>query len=309
MALMLSPNFCWTIAIALLVGVSPTSAESTYHQEIQTDRENLNKRLHSPDSLLGMMERFDVPRGQTTIGRTSESSLQLKVSNGPSHFGRAVWDGTTLIVTPAQGVTMQKAYTPDQIMLDQARLTTTSTDRNDGVGVQIGSVILSFTWWAKSGRLRMSVTDREAAYIRTAPDRLWYKADTKYRVQARWVPLTPPARTKVRNTDGENVDREVVGYAEFSLEDQIVRLSAVKQGAGLFLAFSDRTAPKETYGGGRYLYAAAPVNGFITLDFNYAVNPNCALNPNWICVLPPRENRLPIAIRAGEKNYPGLQIE
>lgn len=308
MPLMPSSTFYSALAVALLVGVSSTSAQSTYRKEIEAERESMNKRLHSPDSLLGLIGRFDVPRGQTTIGRTAESSLQLKLPNGPSHYGKAVWDGTTLIFTPAKNVTMLKAYIPERIVLDEARLSTISSDKNDGVGVQIGNVILSFTWFAKSGRLRMSVIDRDAAHIRSAPDRLWYEIDTKYQLQARWIPLTPPARTTVLNTDGETVDRELVGYAEFSLEGQSLRLAAVKQGTGLFLPFSDRTAPKETYGGGRYLYASAPVNDFVTLDFNGAVNPNCAMNPYWICVLPPKENRLPIAIRAGEKNYPGLPI-
>jgi uncharacterized protein (DUF1684 family) len=39
------------------------------------------------------------------------------------------------------------------------------------------------------------------------------------------------------------------------------------------------------------------------LDFNRAYNPYCAYNENYSCPIPPRENRLPIAITAGEKVY------
>ena len=41
----------------------------------------------------------------------------------------------------------------------------------------------------------------------------------------------------------------------------------------------------------------------ILLDFNYAYNPSCAYNYRWVCPLAPVENRLDVAIRAGEMNY------
>jgi len=31
---------------------------------------------------------------------------------------------------------------------------------------------------------------------------------------------------------------------------------------------------------------------------------NCAYNPNWSCPIPPPENRLTVAINAGEKKFP-----
>ena len=43
----------------------------------------------------------------------------------------------------------------------------------------------------------------------------------------------------------------------------------------------------------------------ITLDFNYAYNPSCAYDARWVCPLAPTENRLPFAVRAGEKHYQG----
>lgn len=97
-------------------------------------------------------------------------------------------------------------------------------------------------------------------------------------------------------------------------------------GGGLFLAFRDATCPDESYGGGRYLFdtvkgsdfirldadgASDPdgrmgyAGGRIVLDFNYAYNPSCAYNPRWVCPLAPRENRLPMPIRAGERKYHG----
>jgi uncharacterized protein (DUF1684 family) len=67
--------------------------------------------------------------------------------------------------------------------------------------------------------------------------------------------------------------------------------------------FTDLTSGKETYGGGRYLDLKLPLNSIITLDFNQAYNPYCAYSHRWSCLIPPKENDLKIAIKAGIKKY------
>jgi uncharacterized protein (DUF1684 family) len=78
---------------------------------------------------------------------------------------------------------------------------------------------------------------------------------------------------------------------------------------GLFLPFRDATNGAETYGAGRYLLDAAKSadlggdagRGSLVLDFNFAFQPSCAFDPRWACPLAPPENRLDVAIRAGER--------
>ncbi|MBA3552146.1 MAG: DUF1684 domain-containing protein [Actinobacteria bacterium] len=48
-------------------------------------------------------------------------------------------------------------------------------------------------------------------------------------------------------------------------------------------------------------------DGRTLLDFNYAYNPYCAYNPGWRCPIPPIENHLTVAIRAGERSYPDVK--
>lgn len=75
----------------------------------------------------------------------------------------------------------------------------------------------------------------------------------------------------------------------------------------LFLPFTDETNGNETYGAGRYIDLSVNDirNGSITIDFNTAYNPYCAYSSGYRCPVPPAENFLPIAIRAGEKTYTG----
>ena len=74
---------------------------------------------------------------------------------------------------------------------------------------------------------------------------------------------------------------------------------------GLFLPFQDSNAGGETYGAGRYLEVQELGPGELLLDFNYATNPYCAYGDGWSCPIPPPENHLAVAIRAGEMTFEG----
>ena len=146
----------------------------------------------------------------------------------------------------------------------------------------------------------------------------------------RYFPFNPDLQiTATMNTNIESRQQEVVMNAaesmkmttvaqlQFIVAQQPVTLSLYWldiYGGGLFLPFRDKTAPQESYGSGRYLFDTIKGSDFlsttdehghmqITLDFNYAYNPSCAYNDAWTCPLAPIENRLPIALPAGEKKY------
>ncbi len=69
-----------------------------------------------------------------------------------------------------------------------------------------------------------------------------------------------------------------------------------------WIPFRDATNGKETYGGGRYLSARKMAGNTLVVDFNEAYNPYCDYNPDYICTLPPAENKLPVGVSVGEKH-------
>ena len=73
----------------------------------------------------------------------------------------------------------------------------------------------------------------------------------------------------------------------------------------LFVPFTDATTGDESYGSGRYLefYKQDIVGDSVHLDFNKAYNPYCAYATGYKCPVPPKENRMRIAIKAGEMNF------
>ena len=92
--------------------------------------------------------------------------------------------------------------------------------------------------------------------------------------------------------------RFLAGGKELTLEP-----TQEKPGEDLFFVFKDDTARKETYGAGRFLYAPAPKDGKVLLDFNRAYNPPCAFTHYATCPFPTKQNILPVRIEAGEKAY------
>jgi len=115
----------------------------------------------------------------------------------------------------------------------------------------------------------------------------------------------------VAASGGETVRFRRFGWARFELAGEERELSLYwleGYGGGVFLPFADETSGKETYGGGRYLLDTVKgadlgeADGRLVLDFNFAYNPSCSYDPRWVCPLSPPENRLGVAVRAGEQH-------
>ncbi|MBV6645448.1 MAG: DUF1684 domain-containing protein [Cyclobacteriaceae bacterium] len=136
----------------------------------------------------------------------------------------------------------------------------------------------------------------------------YYPIDTKYRVNASLDRIARKKRIDLPTSDGLTDTYEHFAWANFKLDDQAMKLLILrKKGRGplkqYFLAFSDGTSAKETYGGGRYIEVEIGKSDKIIIDFNLAYNPYCAYAAQYSCPLPPAENILPVSIHAGEKDF------
>jgi uncharacterized protein (DUF1684 family) len=139
----------------------------------------------------------------------------------------------------------------------------------------------------------------------------WYAPNEKYVVAARWVPYTPARLVKIPTILGTTIEMPVPGVAEFVLDGQTLRLEPVLESpkdTKLFFILRDTTSRTTTYGAARLLYTAFPNQGLnmpgkLRLDFNRLENPPCAYTAYATCPLPPQQNRLAMALRAGEQRY------
>lgn len=136
----------------------------------------------------------------------------------------------------------------------------------------------------------------------------YYEASPLFVVRATLHRNESPPPLTITTTTGETRDAVNFGKLEFRLQGKTCHLSAYKftdrrHAGDLFVPFTDSTSGRETYGAGRYLDLEENETGEYILDFNRAYNPYCAYNEEYSCPIPPRENRLSIAITAGEKIY------
>ena len=137
--------------------------------------------------------------------------------------------------------------------------------------------------------------------------------DPKYRVRARLVRDPNPPRVVLATSKGVPREMTRVGFFEFETDGTKQRLAAYKavpqsghhhEDRSLFVPFRDATSGKETYGAARYLDIQEETTDDYVLDFNLAYNPYCAYSDDYVCPFPPRENWLPVPVRAGEQNFP-----
>jgi oligopeptide/dipeptide ABC transporter ATP-binding protein len=134
-----------------------------------------------------------------------------------------------------------------------------------------------------------------------------YPPDPHWVVSGRYLPYRQPRDVTVGSVvDGLKHVYSAPGMVEFTLKGYSLRLTAFNGRApgSLHILFTDATSGLTTYQASRSLSVAAPgPDGTVTLDFNRAANLPCAYTEFATCPLPPPENRLPVAVEAGELIY------
>ena len=155
------------------------------------------------------------------------------------------------------------------------------------------------------------VLDPESPRLADGKPPLWFPADPDFRGEARLAPAAEAPVPVVRSTRGQERRALRLGSLHFSLLGQplsLIALRLLEPGTGeatVSIFFRDQTSGHDSYPVGRYIDATqidggAP--GLYLLDFNRAYNPACAFSPLYNCPIPPRDNTLPIAVRAGERD-------
>ncbi len=139
----------------------------------------------------------------------------------------------------------------------------------------------------------------------------YFPIDAHYRVPAllKEDRSGPPVMIELQTSQSAKQRMRRVGTLGFSLEGESLVLTAfADENASdmrrLFVPFTDLTSGAETYKHGRYIELERTPTGLYDLDFNRAYHPFCVYNPNYECPVPPKENRLAVAIRAGERLKP-----
>jgi len=144
--------------------------------------------------------------------------------------------------------------------------------------------------------------DKKATLIPLA----YFPIDESYAVPASLEPAAERTRMQVPTSTGKMREIERIGTLKFLLKGQSLKLTAFfdlesRDLKRLFVPFTDLTSGAETYPAGRYMELDPTPTGIYVVDFNIAYHPYCYYSPEYDCPYPPKENRLEVPIRAGEK--------
>ena len=221
---------------------------------------------------------------------------------GPAHFGMIERKGDAIVLTPDRSAALT---------LDGEPLTGATTLKSDAD--ETGASVLGFdegkgvaTVIKRGDRYALRVKHADAdTRVRFAGVDYW-PADAGWRLDGKFVPHPVGKTIPVANIIGTIDAVPNPGKVEFQHGGKTWSLEALDEGEGLFLIFADRhQTGHESYGAGR-LHRRRPTPmpaGSVVVDFNQAYNPPCAFTPFATCPLPPPENRLDLAVNAGEKAY------
>lgn len=231
----------------------------------------------------------------------SDADNGIRITMGPEHLGMIERKGGAIRFVPESGVPLTLNGEP------LAGAVTLATDADPA-----GPSVIGFDD-GKGQALVIRRGDRYALRVKhaDAPTRTgfggleYWPASRAWRIEGRFVPHPLGRTIPVVDITGNTIAMKNPGAVEFERDGRRFRLEALDDGGGeLFLIYADRTNGHGSYGAGRYLYAPLPdARGRVVLDFNRGYNPPCAFTAFATCPLPPPENRLDLAITAGERIY------
>jgi uncharacterized protein (DUF1684 family) len=274
------------------------SDEPNYAQSVELWRANRLERLKAPDGWLAVSGLVWLRDGEFSFGSAETNPIALANGSCPEMAGNLQVRGDSVTFATAKDVEVllnSKPVATGELRIDNTKPESDSPDK-----LVVGRTSLHLI--RRSNKLAIRLRDPESALIRNFPGEDWYPVDPKWKVQAKFTPFDSPRSIQITNVKGQTHDGELIGFVEFSIDGQTIRLDVQAESPKeLFLNFKDATSGKETYGAGRMLNAPMPVDGMVELDFNKAYNPPCAYNTFTLCPLPPKQNHLSIAINAGAK--------
>lgn len=295
---MLRASFLAILLLAL--PLSAPAGNAAHADDVLRWRDERVARLTAPDGWLSLIGLHWLSPGENAVGRSDAHQIQL--AGGPDFLGT--------VQLAADGRAHFRAAADAAVHLDGApapadRAIELNFRSGRPTVVQAGTV--SFVVIERGEKIGLRVRDSESVRRRNFVGLDYFPIDPTWRIEAEWVPFDPPREIPITNVLGQTTPGKVPGKAVFTRGGRTFELLPIAESANepLFFIISDATSGEETYEAARFIYADPPQDGKVVLDFNRAYNPPCAFTPFATCPFPPKENRLPIRVEAGEKNYRG----
>ncbi len=278
-----------------ILAVAAGAVPGSYKQNIEAWRTDREHSLKGKEGWLTVAGLFWLKDGENRAGSDPSYEIALPPLRAPKRIGVFDLHHGTVSFRLASGAHVTVNGKP----VVTADLKSDSSGKPDYL--QFGDFTMFII--KRGDRLAIRLRDQHSQMRENFAGLQWYAVNERYRITARWVAYGQPRKIAIANVVGQTGDELSPGYAQFTLKGGRYRLEPILEDHQLFFVFRDATAGKTTYGAGRFLYAEMPQHDKVILDFNKAYNPPCAFTPFATCPLPPKQNRLSVAIEAGELKY------
>jgi uncharacterized protein len=281
--------------VALVAVSTQTLADGPYQADVESWRKHREAQLRADDGWLTVCGLHWLSSGQTRLGSDPSNDIVLP-THAPAYVGTLELNDRSATFAIAPGVTLLrngKPFSGGEIHSDHGPSPDT---------LAVGDVKLILL--ERGPRFAFRVKDNKSLFRTNFAGLKWYPVREDWRFQARFIPFDTPTTLKMNNIIGESESSPSPGYVEFDRDGKTYKLQAIENKDGsLWFVFRDKTSGRTTHGGARQLDAPRPQNGSVLLDFNKARNLPCAYIPYATCPLAPPQNRLGLAVEAGEQKY------
>jgi len=286
------------LPLLLLMLVPTVEPGAAYRADVEAWRAQRLARVRAEDGWLSVVGLFWLEEGDNSIGSAPGSRVLLPAPAAPERLGSIQLAGGRATLRAVPGADLTANGEPVSGPLPLA-----SDADEETTMLRRGSLL--FYLIRRGDRLGVRVKDSQSEARRTFRGLDSFPIDPAWRIEARFEPYDPPKSISVPNVLGQDSDEKSPGAIVFEHAGRTYRLDPVLERGetDYFVIFGDRTNGTETYGAGRFLYVKPPVGGKTVIDFNKAYNPPCVFTEYATCPLPPPQNKLPIRIEAGEREY------
>jgi uncharacterized protein (DUF1684 family) len=281
--------------------VSSNAQNNTYFAEVEQWHSIRIAELKQPNGWLNLEGLFWLKKGTNSFGSATTNDLVYNNPAFPKHLGDFIYEDGK--------VYWKDAATEKITIKDNAGLVIANAETLNLLTAIEGKYLSQwkdFVWVVIQREDKVGVRFRNLK----AKTLLEFKGIERFPVDARWrikAKVIPQNQNPlmIMNVLGQNTAQKHGGQLVFEIEGKTYRLDAIDEGGvRLFVTFADATSGKTTYGSGRFIELDKPdADGYTYIDFNKAYNPPCAFTEFATCPLPPPQNRMSIAIPAGEKKY------
>jgi uncharacterized protein len=294
-----------TQSLAAGADTKSSDDQNSWQRDLLAWRAKRAASLQAPEGWLSLVALGWLKEGDNTFGSAEDSRVQI-AGKWPVHIAIVRLEKGTLRLLPPPGGFPKDLLVDGQPAKEQ---TLVSDDAEKPSKLTIGT--LTIIAIHRDDQFALRVKDLDAPTRTGFHGLKWYAPNASYRVHARWIPYNPLKVLDIPTVLGTTTHMPAPGVAEFTLDGHDVRLEPVLEdpkSTDLFFILRDATSKTTTDGAGRFLYTELPDHGVsqpgeLWLDFNRLFNPPCAFTAYATCPLPPPQNRLSVAIPAGEQRY------